>query len=124
MKLPFADFSKTPVPAKRRLPSRSGAAFLLLVAAVAIVVMAFTQTALRGELMEKKDWNQRQLSKQLDTAIECTNGSIAARKSAKLLLPVNSGTGEEIEIIRDSKSVTARLIIGTTERDSLTRLVP
>ena len=109
---------------KRRSLKRSGAVFLILILATAMVVMGFTQTALRGVLAERKSMAQSHLQRQLQAAIDCTRNSAAAVEMVPIILPVNDVSDERIEVIRDGATITARWIADGTERASLTRVNP
>ena len=89
-----------------------------------LVVMAFTQTALRSIISERVAEQQRQTTRQLETAIECTAVSIGANRPAKITLPLDMESDERIEVIRDSKTITAKWMNGNQERASLTRTEP
>ncbi len=103
---------------------RSGAVLLILILATAMVVMGFTQTALRGVLTERKSVAQSHLQRQLQAAIDCTRNSAAAVEMVPIILPVNDLSDERIEVIRDGATITARWIADGTERASLTRVNP
>ena len=109
---------------KRRSLKRSGAVFLILILATAMVVMGFTQTALRGVLTERKSVAQSHLQRQLQAAIDCTLNSGSAAEMNPIILPVNDLSNERIEVIRNGSTITARWMAEGTERASLTRTKP
>lgn len=109
---------------KRRSLKRSGAVFLILILATAMVVMGFTQTALRGVLAERKSVAQSHLQRQLHAAIDCTLNSGSAAEMKPIILPVNDLSNERIEVIRNGTTITARWMAEGTERASLTRIKP
>ena len=114
----------TPTLPKRRSLRRSGAVFLLLILATAMVVMGFTQTALRGVLTERKSVVQSHLQRQLKAAIDLTLSSAGAKQTNPIILPVNDAFAERIEVIRDGTRITARWMAGSTELGSLSRMIP
>ena len=100
---------------------RAGVAFLMVIFVTALVVMAFTQTALRSVINERFTEQQRQTTSQLETALECTDVSVGANRPDKITLPLDMESGERIEVTRDGKTITARWMNGDQERASLTR---
>jgi hypothetical protein len=103
---------------------RAGIAFFMVIFVTAVVVMTFTQTALRGVISERTSERQRQSTRQLEKAIECTSGVSKSERSKKITLPLDPESDERIEVIRDGDTVTARWMTGNQERDSLTRTEP
>ncbi|MAI71022.1 MAG: hypothetical protein CMM01_08945 [Rhodopirellula sp.] len=104
--------------------NRKGAAFLLLIFVTAVVVMAFTQTALRGIISERSSERQHESKRQLETAIECSRVASGGGSFNKITLPLNPESDERIEVIREGDTITARWMLGNEERDSLTRTEP
>ena len=109
---------------KLRRSNRTGAAFLMMIFVTALVVMAFTQTALRSVISERGAERQRQSTRQLETAIKCTSVFVGANRPNNITLPLDTESDERIEVIRDGNTITARWMIGKQERDSLTRTEP
>ncbi len=109
---------------KLRVSKRDGVAFLMVIFVTALVVMAFLQTALRSVISERTAERQRQSTKQLETAIECTRIPAGASRPNKITLPLDQESDERIEVIRDGNTITARWMTGNQERDSLTRTEP
>ncbi|MCH1438927.1 MAG: hypothetical protein L7W43_04700 [Rubripirellula sp.] len=103
---------------------REGAGFLMVIFVTALVVMAFTQTALRSVISERRAEIQRHSTRQLETAIACTSVSAGANRPNKIILPLDTESDERIEVIRDGNTITARWMTGNKERDSLTRTEP
>ena len=105
-----------------KLPKgRRGTAFLLLVVALVIVVMACTQAFVRAEVTSRRnEKNQRNL-KQLQAAIDSTRQLLAVDHFTTISLPLNEETAERIEITRQEDAITARWMQGDTETESLTR---
>ena len=103
---------------------RTGAAFLMVIFVTALVVMAFTQTALRSVITERGAERQRQSTRQLETAIKCTSVFGGNQRPNKIILPLDTESDERIEVIRDGDIITARWMTGSQERDSLTRTEP
>lgn len=120
-------FSNKPLPRSAITSSgyqnynRAGAAFLILVFATALVVMACTQLALRGTISERTSERQRKSKTQLETAIACTSDSDIVNK---ITLPLDPESDERIEVSRDGDLITATLMIGNQKLDSLTRKTP
>lgn len=100
---------------------RTGVAFLMLIFVTALIVMACTQTALRGVVSERAGERQRQSKMQLETAIECVLGTPDANRPKQITLPLDVESDERIEVIRNGGTITARWMIGNQERDSLIR---
>lgn len=109
---------------KLRRSDRTGAAFLMMIFVTALVVMAFTQTALRSVISERGAERQRQSTRQLETAIESTSVFVGANRPNNITLPLDTESDERIEVIRNGNTITARWMIGNQERDSLTRTEP
>ncbi len=109
---------------KLRRSNRTGAAFLMMIFVTALVVMAFTQTALRSVISERGAERQRQSTRQLETAIESTSVFVGANRPNNITLPLDTESDERIEVIRNGNTITARWMIGNQERDSLTRTEP
>ena len=105
-------------------PNRTGAGFLMVIFVTAVIVMACTQSALRGVISERVGERQRQSKMQLETAIECVIGTSVTNRPNQITLPLDAESDERIEVIRDGGRVTARWMIGNDERDSLTRTEP
>jgi hypothetical protein len=96
----------------------------MMIFVTALVVIAFTQTALRSVISERGAERQRQTTRQLETAIECTSVPVGAQRPNKITLPLDTESDERIEVIRDGNTITARWMTGNQERDSLTRTEP
>ncbi|HBV62314.1 MAG TPA: hypothetical protein DEF45_04765 [Rhodopirellula sp.] len=96
----------------------------MVIFVTALIVMAFTQTALRSVISERVAEQQRQTTRQLETAIECTHVSTGTKRPYKIILPLDTGSDERIEVTRDGNTITARWMTGNHQRDSLTRTKP
>ena len=96
----------------------------MMIFVTALVVMAFTQTALRSVISERGAERQRQSTRQLETAIKCTSVFVGANRPNNITLPLDTESDERIEVIRDGDLITARWMTGSQERDSLTRTEP
>jgi len=107
---------------QRMARDRSGVAFLMLILATSLIVIACTQTALRGVISERVAEQQRQVVRQLEAAIECTSSE--TQSPSKIVLPLSGDSDERIEVIRDGETITAKWMIGIQQRDSLTRTKP
>ena len=105
-----------------KLPKgRRGTAFLLLVVALVIVVMACTQAFVRAEVTSRRNGKNQRNLKQLQAAIDATRQLLAVDHFATISLPLNEETAERIEITRQEDAITARWMQGDTETESLTR---
>jgi hypothetical protein len=96
----------------------------MMIFVTALVVMAFTQTALRSVISERGAERKRQSTRQLETAIKCISVFVGANRPNNITLPLDTESDERIEVIRDGNTITARWMIGKQERDSLTRTEP
>lgn len=104
-----------------KVSRRRGAAFLLLVAMVLLVIVTATQWLIRGSVVnrsgEARQIRQRSLAAAIDFAQQLPD------LAESLRLPVSEKTGERIEVAKadDGSTLTATWYRGETEVSKLVR---
>lgn len=112
---------------RRRIRSRRGAAFLMLVVAVLIVIVGASQMLVQGEMASRRGESTRDRIRSLETAIGVSSQS----GQSETVLPLDADADERIEVTAEAdqrdegkQRWTARLLRGDQVVDSLTRVLP
>lgn len=80
---------------KQRKNNRSGAAFVLLVVAVLMVVLGAWQALLRGEVSSRRNDRNRAQTATLSRAIELAS---SLQANDPIVLPIDESTNQEINV--------------------------
>lgn len=112
----------TRTPGSRQAPR--GAAFIMLVLVLLIVVMASTQVFVRSVVTDRRSERSQWTLRQLQTALDSTSQVLENGRLTSVVLPVNEQTAERIKVTLEGKMITARWMHGDTEGESLTRIRP
>ncbi len=107
---------------QRKHPTRNGAAFLIMVVALLVVILAASNAMLRGEVASQRNQRKRM---QTDTLLR----SIAATESmhhdwqTDLVLPIDQDQSIHITANDDKTQLTAKWLRGTKTQNSITRQI-
>ena len=108
---------------------RPGAAFLMLVVMILLVVVGATQTLLRNELTLRRGETDRIRVRTLRAAIEAVQSAdslaSAGDESAPIRLPLDDSSGQFIEVTinQDQSQITARWTKGGRVIDEMTHRI-
>ena len=101
---------------------RNGAAFLLLIFLVLLVVLGATQTMVRSEMTTRRNEQGRLRIRSMVTAIDAAQ-NMAGESIASVRLPIEPASNEFIEVTinQDDSRVVARWLRGDQVIDEMTQ---